>query len=70
MRRASTFKRAITAAYALAVVIWIGACVGLQWILLMSPSALRFESATTIPIFNSTYWVRAHLSKPLSPPRP
>ena len=69
MLRASFLKRTIVATYALIVLIWIGALLCLQWLLLLAPSAQRFEHATNIQIFNSTYWLRAQLSKPLSPPK-
>ena len=57
--------RGIGVAFALS---WICALVFVQWILLMTAVALRFESATGIRVVSLSHWVRGQVSKPLSPP--
>jgi hypothetical protein len=58
----------LRSAYAVAVTAWICGLLFVQWLLFMTPSALRLEGVTKIPFVDLSHRVRAQISKPLSPP--
>ena len=70
MPRYLTAGRALRAVGIAAALSWMCALVFVQWILLMTPSALDFEAATGIRVVGLSHALRAQLSKPLSPPKP
>jgi hypothetical protein len=68
MQRTFTTGRVLRAIGVTFALSWICALVFIQWTLLMTPAALRFESATSIRVVDLSHWVRGHVGKPLSPP--
>jgi hypothetical protein len=69
MQRTSASGRIWRRAGVTLAVSWICVLVFVQWLLLMTPSALRVETRTGLRLVDLSHWLRAQVAKPLSPPQ-